>query len=195
MRQRSFEVLLWIVSRLVPEREREALVGDLVEEFGLRANASSVSAALKWCVQQVFASAPPLLLANLRRTAWPSTIGVAMLAYIAVGIVEFGVNWAMSLASGQGSEVYNPVGMLITFPMVVTIGYFAARLRPGAPVVLATLMLAAVTVMTLSANESVPVWYRIAYFIVGPAAVGMGSAARARRSPRESGDDSRRPAD
>ncbi len=186
MRQRSFQVLLWIVSRLVPEREREPLVGDLIEEFALRANASSSSAAWTWCVQQVCASAPPLMWANFRRSAWVSTLGVAMLAYIAVGIVEFGVSWGMSLVSGQGSAAYNPVGMLITFPMVVIIGYFAARLRTSAPVVLATLMLTAVTVMTLSANEGVPLWYRCAYFVAGPAAAVIGGALRTR---------TRRPAD
>ncbi len=178
MRQRGFQMLLWIVSRLVPKREREPLVGDLSEEFALRANASSSSAALQWCLRQVCASAPPLMWANLRRSAWISTLGVAMLAYIAVGIVEFGVNWGMSLASGQASAAYNPAGMLIPFPMVVTIGYFAARRRSGAPVVLATLMLTAVTVMTLSAGESVPLWYRCAYFVAGPAAAVIGGALR-----------------
>ncbi len=178
MQQRGLQVLLWLVSRLVPEREREPLLGDLIEEYALRANAASASAALKWCLQQVCASAPPLMCASLSRTAWISTIGIAMLAYIAVGIVEFGVDWGLSIASGQGSAAYNPAGMLITFPMVVVIGYFAARLRPSAPVVLATLMLTAVTVMTLSANENVPRWYRFAYFVAGPAAAILGGAIK-----------------
>ena len=176
MRPLGFQVLLWIVSRLVPEREREPLVGDLIEEFALRASASSPSSALKWCAQQVCASAPPLMWANLRRSEWVSTLGVAMLAYIAVGIVEFGINWLMSI--GQGSAAYNPLGMVTTFPVVVVIGYLAARLRRGAPVVLAALMLIAVAVMTVSARESLPVGYRIAYFVVGPAAAMLGSLIR-----------------
>jgi hypothetical protein len=187
MRQRGLDVLLWIVSRLVPEREREPLVGDLSEEYAVRANAASSSVALKWCLRQVCASAPPLLWANLRRVAWLSTIGVAMLAYVAVGVVEFGVNWGLSIASGHETAAYNPVGMLITFPMVVIIGYSTARLRPSAPAVLATMMVVAVTVMTLSANESVPLWYRIAYFVVGPAAAILGGAVKRLRFAPERG--------
>jgi len=40
-------VALWILSRLVPEREREAFVGDLIEEYSLRAREVSSSAALR----------------------------------------------------------------------------------------------------------------------------------------------------
>jgi hypothetical protein len=185
MRPRVLQVAIWILLRLVPEGEREPLVGDLTEEYALRANAESSSRALKWCLRQVCASAPHLLLSGLARVGWMSTIGVALLAYLAVGVVEFIANWVMSRSFAHGVAAYNPLELLITVPMVVLIGYFAARFRRRAPAVLAAMMLLVVTAMTLWSAESMPLWYRITYFVVGPAAAIIGSSARARQSVRQ----------
>jgi len=174
MRHRALQLGIWILARLVPEGDRQSLVGDLVEEYALRANEATSPAALKWCLQQVCTSVPPLLWARLARARWIPVAGVALLAYIAVGIVELIVNWAISR-----SAAYNPLGMLMTFPIVVLIGYCAARLRRGATIVLGAMMLLSVTVMTLTSPESLPLWYRIAYFVAGPLAVFIGTALRA----------------
>jgi hypothetical protein len=177
-RSRLLQAALWILSRLMPENEREPLVGDLIEEYALRANAASSAAALKWCLQQVCASAPQLLWSRLTRAAWISTFGVALLAYIAVGIAEVTVNWAISNWTATGAFAFKPIGLLILFPMVMLIGYFAARLRRRAAVVLGVMMLLVVTLMTLSGGESMPAWYRVAYFVTGPVAAFLGSGLR-----------------
>ena len=184
MRHRALHAATWILFWLVPRREREPLVGDLTEEYALRANAVSSSAALKWYLQQVCASVPPLLWATLTRVAWISTVGVALLAYLAVGVVELIVNWAISSSFATGTVAYNALGLLVTSPMVVLIGYFAARFRRGAAIVLGAMMLLAVTAMTLWTTESLPPWLRIAYFFVGPAAAFVGSALRSLRPVR-----------
>jgi hypothetical protein len=124
---------------------------------------------------QICASAPLLLWARLKGAVWISTVGVALLAYIAVGIFEFIANWAIPGPSAASNAAYNPLEMLITFPMAVLIGYFAAGFRRGAAMVLAALMLLSVTAMTLWANETMPAWYRIAYFLAGPVATFIGS--------------------
>lgn len=169
MRHPSVDLATWILSRLVPENEREPLIGDLAEEYALRSKAVSSSVALKWYLWQLCASVPPLLWA--RRPTW-ATFGLALAAYIAVGIVDIVTNWVISR--------FNPLSLLLSFPMVVLIGYCAARFRPGAPTVLAAMMLVSVTVMTVSTTESAPLWYRIAYFFVGPAAVLIGGALNRR---------------
>jgi uncharacterized membrane protein AbrB (regulator of aidB expression) len=106
---------------------------------------------------------------------------VALFAYCAVGVVEFIVNRATASWSATSTAAYNPFGMFITFPMVVLIGYFAARFRRRAAIVLGAMMLLSVTAMTVWSTESMPRWYRIAYFLVGPAAACLGSALRSRR--------------
>jgi hypothetical protein len=184
MRQRILPAATWALSRLVPRSDRDALVGDLAEEYALRARAASASAARKWYLRQLCASAAPLLWTRLTRSAWIATLGVALFAYIAVGVVEFMVNWALAGSSATGTAAYNPLGMAITFPMVVLIGNFAAGFRRTAPMVLAALMLLSVTAMTLWGNERLPTWYAIAYFCVGPAAAFIGSALRSLRLAR-----------
>jgi hypothetical protein len=173
MRNPSLNLATWVLSRLVPESERDPLIGDLAEEYVLRSKATSSSAARKWFLWQVCASVPPLLWARLRRPMWLATFGLALAAYIAVGIVDIVTNWVISR--------FNPLSLLLSFPMVVLIGYCAARFRPKAATVLAAMMLVSVTVMTVTTTETVPLWYRIAYFFVGPAAVLIGGALRHRR--------------
>jgi hypothetical protein len=183
MRERTLRVANRMLARIVPETEREPLLGDLTEEYALRARSSSSSAALKWYLRQFCASALPLLWTRLNRTAWISTTAVGLLAYIAVGVVELIVNALISSESAHAA--YHPIGMLMTFPLVVLIVYFAARWRRNAGIVLATLMLVSVTAMTLWTAESAPLWYRIAYFFVGPAAALIGSVLRWARPTRE----------
>jgi hypothetical protein len=184
IRQRALQVATWTLCRLAPRSEREALLGDLAEEYALRADAASSPGAYQWYLRQVCASAAPLLWARLTRSAWVATAGVAVFAYLATGLVEFIVNWAMAGPVATGTAAYNPLGMFITFPMVVLIGYFAARLRRRATLVLAAMMLLSVTAMTLWGHESLPTWYRIAYFLVGPAASFIGGALNSLRVAR-----------
>jgi hypothetical protein len=184
MRQRVLQVATWAFSWLAPRSQREALIGDLVEECALRAQADSSSEAHKWYLRQLCASAPPLLWTRFTRAAWISTLGVALFAYIAVGVVELIVNWAIANSSATGTAAYNPLGMFITFPLVVLIGYFAARFRRRAPIVLTAIMLLSVTAMMLWSTESMPRWYRIAYFLVGPAASFIGSTLSSLRPAR-----------
>ncbi len=181
MCHRAQHAATWILSRFVSKRDREPLMGDLAEEYALRANTASVSAALKWYMRQICASAPTLLFVSLMQAAWIATLGVALLAYIVAGLVELIVNRAISSSSAVS---YSPLGLVITFPMVVLIGYFAARFRRRAAIVLAAMMLVAVTLMTVWTTENTPPWYRIAYFFVGPVAAFIGSALRSLRAPR-----------
>jgi hypothetical protein len=175
MLRRAVQVATWFLSWLAPRSHREALMGDLDEEYALRANTASASAAFKWYLRQVCASAAPLLWIRLSRNAWTATLGIALLAYLAVGVAELMVNRALASLSGTEGAAYDPLGMVITFPVVVLIGYFAARRRRRAPLVLGAMMLINVTAMTLLSTEVMPVGYRVAYFLVGPAAALIGS--------------------
>jgi hypothetical protein len=180
MRRRAAHLVLWAFSRLAPHSQREALLGDLAEEHALRAKAASPSAAARWYLRQIYASIAPLLWARLTQSGWLATAGVALLAYIAIGLVELLVNAAIAGVSATSPGDYNPLGMLITFPAVVLIGYFAAGFRRRAAIALLAMMLLSVTAMTLWADEKLPIWYRIAYFLVGPAATLIGNAWRSR---------------
>jgi hypothetical protein len=184
MRHHTLHWAAWTLSRLAPRSQREALMGDLAEEYALRASATSAAEAGNWYRRQLWASAVPLLWSTLSRTAWMATLGVALCAYFAVAVVELLVHWTIASSSAAGTAAYDPVGLLITFPMVVLIGYFAARLRRRAAIVLGAIMLLNVTAIMLWSNEAMPHWYRIAYFLVGPTATLLGSAVRSHRASR-----------
>lgn len=173
MHHSAMHATTWIFSWLVPKDVREPLMGDLAEEYALRVKALSSSAALRWYLRQLGASIPPLLWTRLTRAVWLSTLGVAVLAYFAVGVVQVIIRWAISSSS---ATPYNPLDLIIVFPMVVLIGYFAERFRRRAAIVLGAMMLIAITAMTVWATESSPLWYRVAWFFVGPAAALIGSA-------------------
>jgi hypothetical protein len=181
MHHPALRVAMWIFSRLVPKDHREPLMGDFAEEYALRTKAGSASAALKWYLRQMFASVPPLLWARLTRATWLSTLGVAFLAYFAVGVVQVIIRWAISSSS---ATAHNPLDLIIIFPMVVLIGYFAERSRRRAAIVLGVMMLLAITAMTLGSTESSPLWYRVAWFFVGPVAAFIGSVLPSIRSAR-----------
>ena len=116
MHHPALRVATWIFSGLVPKDVREPLMGDLAEEHALRVKAGSSSAALKWYLRQIFASIPPLLWTRLTRAAWLSTLGVALLAYFAVGVVQLTIRWAIS--SSSAPSLINLIGSLTGAPCV-----------------------------------------------------------------------------
>lgn len=177
----GLHVATWIFSWLVPKDVREPLIGDLAEEYALRAKAVSSSAALKWYLWQIFASTPALLWTRLTRAVWLSTLGVAVLAYFSVGVVQLIIRWALSMSS---ATLPNRLDVILILPLVVLIGYLAERLRRRSAIVLGAMMLIAITWMTLGATESSPLWYRVAWFFVGPAAALIGSLLPSLRPPR-----------
>ena len=163
----------WVLSRLVPEDDRGPLIGDLEEEYALRVRADSSHAARAWYLRQLCSSIPPVIRIRLSREAWFATLGVALAAYFAVGLGQLAVAWAIPSSS---EPTYNPLRLIVTFPLIVVIGYFAEQSRRGSATVLATLMLFAITAITLLVAVSAPGWYLAAYFFVGPVGAIVGGA-------------------
>ena len=163
----------WFFSRLVPKGDREHLIGDLAEEYALRARTESEAVAARWYLRQIYASIVPLMRIRLARAVWLATLGVALRAYLMLGAAQLTIGWALPTSYGP---TYDPLGLVIAFPVIVLLGYFAERSRRKAATVLAAMMLLAATALTLFTTENVPLWYRVAIFIVGPVAALVGSA-------------------
>jgi hypothetical protein len=173
----AVRVLTWIFSWLVPKDVREPLIGDLLQGYVQRVQAGGSSAALMWYLRQILASIPSLLWTRLRRAVWLSTLAVAVLAYFTVGFAQLLVRWAVL-------PVNNRLDVIAIFPVVVVIGYFAERLRRRSALVLGAMMLIAITLMTLWGTDTSPLWYRTAWFVVGPLAAFIGGRLPAlRRAP------------
>jgi hypothetical protein len=174
----------WIFSWLVPNDHREALMGDLEEEYALRAKAGSSAAALGWYLKQILASISPLLWMRLTRAAWLSTLGAALLAYCAVAVVDFMVKRVILSWTANGVLPPYAVGLVISFLTVVLIGYFAEQFRRRAAIVLGAMVMMTVVVMTMGMTGDSPLWYRAAWWLIGPAAAVIGSALPSLRRDR-----------
>jgi hypothetical protein len=169
----ALSLATWILSRLASKDDREPLIGDLEEEYALRVRADASYAPRLWYLRQIYSSIPPVIRTRLSREAWLATLGVALVGYVAVGLGQLAVAWAIPSSS---EPTYNPLGLIVTFPLIVIIGYFAELSRRGAATVLATLMLFAITAITLLIAVSAPIWYHAAYFVVGPVGAIVGGA-------------------
>ena len=189
-------VATWLLGCFLPELDREAVLGDLVEEYGIRVRSASISNAAGWYWSQVWRSIPPVLWIGIRRGAWLSTVGVAIGAYIVAGMIEFVSVAAMA-------RLFNPVGQ--TFPVLSVIvglatmvlgGYLAAWIRPAAATVLAAIVIIVIVVLFVTMRDSAPLWYGFTFLIFGPvAALAGGTLCRVRRTGRagwyETGDDAK----
>ena len=158
-------------SRLEPAAEREALLGDLHEEHSLRSAAGSPTAARTWLRRQLCASILHFAWCRAKAVAWISTAGVAVLAYVAIGVIDYLIK--------RGVAVSPVAGLLLTFIAATLVAYVAGLLRRGAPIVLATMLLLAIIVMTLSASGSGPWWQRLGYFLLGPVTASMATGLHA----------------
>src|SRR5262249_43603542 len=74
----------WLLGCLLSERDREAVMGDLAEEYALRARSASL-----WYWGQVYRSVPSILWRSARGGHWLPALSVAMGVYIAAGAAEF----------------------------------------------------------------------------------------------------------
>jgi hypothetical protein len=169
----ALTVATWLFSRLVPKADREPLIGDLEEEYALRARMDSSSAPPTWYARQICSSIPHVIALRLFAAAWLATVGVALVAYIAVGLGQLVIYWAIPTSS---APTYNPLGVIMSFPLVAVIGYFAELSRRRAAIVLATIMLFAIAAVTVLIDEDAPFWYYAAYFFVGPVGALLGGA-------------------
>ncbi len=178
-------VAIWLIQRLVPEAERDAMVGDLIEESALRARASTRIATAWWCWGQIARSIPVVLWSNLRRRHWLGTLGVAVAAYVSAGVIEFVSTAAISRMFRPDARLATVLSVVIGLATMALGGYVATSIRQGAALVLAGIILIVVGVLFVTMPNSAPLWYGLTFLIAGPlAAVAGGWLNVTRRTGR-----------
>ena len=170
----------WVLGRLLPARDLEAVLGDLAEEYVLRSRSTSPSSVSRWYWSQICRSIPPLLWVSIRRGGWLITLGVAIGAHIVSGIVEFAGVTAMSTLVAPNARVQAALSLVLGLTTIVLGGYFAEWIRQGAATALAMIVATVVPVLMVTMGDSSPLWYQIVFLAVGPLAALAGGAVRAR---------------
>ena len=175
----------WLLAQAVPETNREALLGDLHEEYALRAGSASASTAARWYWGQACRSIPPLMWSSARNGRWLFTLAVAIGAYVLIGLLEFAVTKGIAVLLGPDRNVLTFVSVIVGLSTMVLGGYLAAWTGGrGAPRTLAAMLLIAVVVLTMTTSGGQPSWYGVAFLVGGPSAALAGGALFLRRRAR-----------
>ena len=184
-RQSPSRVGNWLIGRVVNERNREAVLGDLAEEYVLRARSTDASTVSLWYWGQVCRSLPPLLWAAFKGGRWLPTLIVAMGAYIVAGLFEFAATAALAKLMAPDGRIFTLLVLTVGLMSMMMSGYLAAWVRPGAATVLAGIVLLVVAILMVRFGDSVPWWYQLAFLTMGPlAAFGGGSLCMRQRKSR-----------
>lgn len=181
-------IAIWVLERLLPEEDRDAVVGDLIEESALRARTSTRATTAWWCWGQVARSIPTVLWADLRRRQWLGTLGVAIAAYVAASVLE-------SVGLAVISRLFRPdaglaavLSVIVGLATMVLGGYVAASIRQGAAPALAGIILIVVAVLFVTMPNSSPLWYGLTFLTAGPVAALVGGRLNViRRTGRTQG--------
>jgi hypothetical protein len=163
----------WLLESVVPAPYREAMLGDLVEEYTLRAESASPIAASRWFWSQACRSVPSMVRSWLRGRDWLISVSIAMGVYIVMGTLKLAADLAISkfVAPRPMTEVVlAPVLFLATTSIS---GCIAARIRPGATIFLALMALitVAVSIALKVCTIPVPWWYQFGFLTLGPLSV------------------------
>ncbi|HUK90802.1 MAG TPA: hypothetical protein VLZ81_10410 [Blastocatellia bacterium] len=175
----------WFLRAFLSERDRETLVGDLIEEHNLIAKAKRERTASRWYWKQVIVSVRPLAWAWLRSGRWLKTVGAATAAYVAVALIVVLSDVAMSgLLATLGEQIYAVISLLVAFPAMMLGGFIAGSMRRSAPATLAAFSVVLGIVSLWRTGDQAPLWYQVTLILIGPVAALFGGRISARRRER-----------
>jgi hypothetical protein len=177
-------------------KQRDALLGDLAEEYRARATRGGGSAANRWYAWQAARAVPHLARDAFRQTGWPAIlVGIVVLSALQWATLILGFFTSLAL-------VY-PLAWLGVNPAIATIawalgslwsfvgGMIVARVFPRSPVPAAVVLAFFALIVAITPREGVEMslvrpWYLLGTKIVGPSATLMGvlyMLHRRRRNP------------
>ena len=165
----------WLVQSVLPARYSEAMLGDLIEEYTLRAESTSPLSASRWFWSQACRSVPSMLWSSLRSRDWLISMSVAVGVYIIMGMLKFAADWTISKLVAPGQTTYVVLAPVVFLTTSAIGGCVAARIRRGATMLLALIVLITVAVLMELRVCTIPVpwWYQFGFLTLGPLAVIM----------------------
>jgi hypothetical protein len=169
----AIRILRWLLS----ERDREALIGDLVEECALR-SAEPAQDSCRWCWEQVGRSVLPLLQARIRRRGWPGKLGAAAAAYVVVApLVVASDVVALELSGGQPA-VQAWISFLAFVAALMLGGCLATSIRRGAAAPLAAIVMVMSALWLAQMPDRPSIWYQLGLLLAGPSSAVAGGRLR-----------------
>ena len=187
MRHESPPVLVcWLLESVVPARYREAMLGDLIEEYNLRAESASLLIASRWIWSQACRSVASIAWSWLCSGNWLASMSIAAGVYIVVGMLKLAVDLSISklVAPQQATQVV--LAPVVFLSAAAIGGCVAARVRRGAMIFLALMVMitVAVSIERKVCTIPVPWWYEFGFLTLGPLAVLITPALAGLLVPR-----------
>jgi hypothetical protein len=163
---------------LLPESNREAILGDLIEEYALRVESASAVAAPRWFWAQACRSVPCMFWSWLRSGNCLVTLSIAVGVYLFMGVLKLAADSMISklLAPNQTTRVV--LAPIVFLAVAAMGGCIAARIRRGATIFLAFIVMMTVIALVEIKVCTVPVpwWYPFGFVTLGPLAVLLAPA-------------------
>ena len=162
-----------LLETVLPDPYREAILGDLIEEYALRIESTSRLTASRWFWSQACRSVPPLVWSSLRSRDCFIRINVAVGVYFFMAALKLAGLWTITkvVSPSQTTDVILAPILFLTITAIG--GCVAARIRRGATVFLA--LRVAITVAILIElkvyTAPVPWWYQFGFLTLGPLTV------------------------
>lgn len=158
---------------VLPVPYQGALLGDLIEEYTLRAESTSPSAATRWFWGQACRSIPFIVGSSFRTGDWLISASAATGVYVVMGILKFAADFMITKLVAPEPTTYIVLAPIVFLAITSIGGYAAARIRCGTAVFLAFIVM--ITVGVLIAVKACPVpvpwWYQFGFLTLGPLSV------------------------
>jgi hypothetical protein len=162
----------------LPPTDREVVLGDLIEEYAIRARSDPASMVDRWYWGQVYRSIPQAQWSAIRRGGAVTTLTTALAAFIAAGALESAGLAALSRVLVMDANQPTALSVIVGLATIMLGGYVAAWIRPGAAQALAGIEMIAVVILMVTMSGSAPLWYGLTFLIIGPLAACAGGTLR-----------------
>jgi len=149
------------------------MLGDLIEEYFFRVESTSPSAASRWFWSQACRSVPSMIGSSLRTGDWLACTSIAMGVYVVMGTMKFAADLMISKLVAPEQTTYVVLAPIVFLTTTSIAGCVAARIRRGATIFLALIVMITVGVLIDLKICTIPVpwWYQFGFLTLGPLAV------------------------
>jgi hypothetical protein len=168
----------WLLESVVPARYREAMLGDLIEEYNLRTKSASPLTAPGWFWSQACRSIASTGWSSLRSGNWLISMSIAAGVYIVMAMLKLAADSMISklVAPQQATQVV--LAPVVFLSAAAIGGCVAARASRGAMIFLALMVMitVAISIERKVCTIPVPWWYEFGFLTLGPLAVLIAPA-------------------
>jgi hypothetical protein len=156
--------------------DRDAVSGDLAEEYAIRLREGSRLRAVCWYWSQVFRAVPWLLWIPVRRNGLFRVIVVALAACIVQAGVELFAASVIPTLVARDAAATPLIGLGVVVLSMFAVSYVAARLRPGAGTLLTMIAIVAVFAQSIAMGQAAFGLSHVAASSAAPLAALSGAA-------------------